>query len=235
MRSVPDANRTAQGFQFPEMDRRERASSEAAGRQQEGVRKWRNDCAGGRRPERARSTITTIRSRSSSISSRATWCSKSATTAVSTMCRSRRATFFCCRRTCGIRRSGRAGSIGLVVEPHAPPTEKDAFEWYCFECGTLVHRIEVKVTHSSRDLPPLYEAFFTDEKARTCKKCGAVHPGKKPPARLGPFVDQLCPIRSYALLASLYRASSMLVHRAFRLDIGGNRARQRLNLCFGIL
>ena len=31
-------------------------------------------------------------------------------------------------------------------------------------------------------LPPLYEAFFADEKARTCKKCGAIHPGKKPPA-----------------------------------------------------
>ena len=32
-----------------------------------------------------------------------------------------------------------------------------------------------------RDLPPIYEAFFNDEKARTCKKCGAIHPGKKPP------------------------------------------------------
>jgi 3-hydroxyanthranilate 3,4-dioxygenase len=39
----------------------------------------------------------------------------------------------------------------------------------------------VKVTHLVRDLPPLYEAFFRDEKARTCKKSGAIHPGKKPP------------------------------------------------------
>ena len=44
-----------------------------------------------------------------------------------------------------------------------------------------MHRIEVKVEHLVRDLPPLYEAFFNDEKARTCKKCGAIHPGKKPP------------------------------------------------------
>ena len=63
--------------------------------------------------------------------------------------------------------------------------QHDAFEWYCFECGALVHRIEVKVTHLVKDLPPLYEAFFNDEKARTCKKCGAVHPGKKPPAGWG--------------------------------------------------
>ena len=74
-----------------------------------------------------------------------------------------------------------AGSIGLVVEA-ARPHELDAFEWYCFECGALVHRIEVKVQHLVKDLPPLYEAFYQNQIARKCKRCGAVHPGKKPPA-----------------------------------------------------
>ena len=32
-----------------------------------------------------------------------------------------------------------------------------------------------------KDLPPLFEAFYSDEKARTCKNCGTVHPGKTPP------------------------------------------------------
>ncbi len=73
------------------------------------------------------------------------------------------------------------GSVGLVVEA-ARPDELDAFEWYCFECRALVHRIEVKVQHLVKDLPPLYEAFYVDEKARRCKNCGAIHPGKKPPA-----------------------------------------------------
>ena len=45
-----------------------------------------------------------------------------------------------------------------------------------------MHRIELKVGDLVKDLPPLYEAFFADEKARTCKQCGAVHPGRKPPA-----------------------------------------------------
>jgi 3-hydroxyanthranilate 3,4-dioxygenase len=75
-----------------------------------------------------------------------------------------------------------AGSIGLVVEPKRYNDDpNDAFEWYCFECGNLVHRVELKVEHLVRDLPPIYEAFFADEKARTCTKCGAIHPGKKPP------------------------------------------------------
>jgi 3-hydroxyanthranilate 3,4-dioxygenase len=33
-----------------------------------------------------------------------------------------------------------------------------------------------------KDLPPLYEAFYADMQARKCKACGAIHPGKKPPA-----------------------------------------------------
>ena len=74
-----------------------------------------------------------------------------------------------------------ADSIGLVVES-ARPTALDAFEWYCFDCGALGHRIEVKVTHLVRDLPPLYEAFYANAEARKCKNCGALHPGKKPPA-----------------------------------------------------
>ena len=73
------------------------------------------------------------------------------------------------------------GSVGLVVEA-ARPDALDAFEWYCFECHALVHRVEVKVQHLVKDLPPLYEAFYADQKARTCKNCGAIHPGKKPPA-----------------------------------------------------
>jgi 3-hydroxyanthranilate 3,4-dioxygenase len=74
-----------------------------------------------------------------------------------------------------------AGSIGLVVEA-ARPNALDGFNWYCFECGHLVHRIEVKVQHLVKDLPPLYEAFYADADARKCGNCGAVHPGKTPPA-----------------------------------------------------
>ena len=73
------------------------------------------------------------------------------------------------------------GSIGLVVEPSRPPGTVDGFEWFCFECGTKLHRIEVTVENIVRDLPPLYEAFFADEEKRTCTNCGALHPGKKPP------------------------------------------------------
>ena len=73
------------------------------------------------------------------------------------------------------------GSIGLVIEPKRQTGELDAIEWYCFECGTRVHRAEMQLTSIVDDLPPVYQAFYADEAARTCPNCGVVHPGKEPP------------------------------------------------------
>jgi len=73
------------------------------------------------------------------------------------------------------------GSVGLVVEGTRAPGMKDGFEWFCFECGGLVHRVEVEVRNIVTDLPPQFEAFYADEAKRTCAHCGALHPGKAPP------------------------------------------------------
>ena len=73
------------------------------------------------------------------------------------------------------------GSVGLVVEPKRQTGELDAIEWYCFECGTRVHRAELQLTSIVDDLPPIYERFYASEEVRTCPKCEALHPGKEPP------------------------------------------------------
>lgn len=73
------------------------------------------------------------------------------------------------------------GSVGLVVEGTRRADDKDGFEWFCFECGNKVHRVEVTVTDIVKDLPPLFDAFYGSTEHRTCKSCGAVHPGKEPP------------------------------------------------------
>ena len=71
------------------------------------------------------------------------------------------------------------GSIGLVVEPKRPPGARDAFEWYCLDCGEKVHRVELILSSIVDDLPPAFAKFLDDEEARTCGHCGALHPGKK--------------------------------------------------------
>lgn len=73
------------------------------------------------------------------------------------------------------------GSVGLVVEGERQPGMLDGFEWFCFNCGNRVHRVEVPLQDIVKDLPPLYDAFFADKEARTCGSCNAVHPGRYPP------------------------------------------------------
>jgi len=70
------------------------------------------------------------------------------------------------------------GSMCIVIERTRPEGVKDGFEWYCLDCGGLVHRVEVQLRSIVKDLPPLFEAFYASQDARTCKACGAVHPGK---------------------------------------------------------
>jgi 3-hydroxyanthranilate 3,4-dioxygenase len=74
------------------------------------------------------------------------------------------------------------GSVGLVVEGTRRDNDIDGFEWFCFNCGNLLHRVQVQVKDIVKDLPPLFTAFYADTAKRTCSKCGAVHPGKEPPA-----------------------------------------------------
>lgn len=71
-----------------------------------------------------------------------------------------------------------AGSVGLVVERVRPEGTLEKFQWYCQECGALVHEVELQVRDIVKDLPPVFGAFYADEKARTCGRCGALHPGK---------------------------------------------------------
>ena len=41
------------------------------------------------------------------------------------------------------------GSACLVIERQRPPGLLDGFEWYCPQCGHLVHRVEVQLRASS--------------------------------------------------------------------------------------
>jgi 3-hydroxyanthranilate 3,4-dioxygenase len=71
------------------------------------------------------------------------------------------------------------GSVGVVVEMPRPEGVLDGFEWYCQKCHQLVHRAEVKLKSIVRDLPPLFEQFYSNQSLRKCLHCGAEHPGKQ--------------------------------------------------------
>jgi hypothetical protein len=44
----------------------------------------------------------------------------------------------------------------------------------------LLHRVEVQRKSIVKDLPPLFDRFYASTVLRTCEKCGALHPGRRP-------------------------------------------------------
>jgi 3-hydroxyanthranilate 3,4-dioxygenase len=79
-----------------------------------------------------------------------------------------------------VRHSPQRGpnTIGMVVEMPRPDGERDAFEWYCPACHSLLYRAEMRLKSIVKDLPPVFEKFYSSEELRKCKKCGTVHPGR---------------------------------------------------------
>lgn len=72
-----------------------------------------------------------------------------------------------------------ANTVGLVIERKRETKELDGFQWYCEECGNKLHEEFLYVSDIVKQLPPVFERFFSDKNKRTCKKCSAV---MEPPA-----------------------------------------------------
>ena len=72
-----------------------------------------------------------------------------------------------------------ANTVGLVVERKRQAGERDGFVWFCENCGTKLHEVFLQLTDITTQLKPVFDAFWSDEEVRTCKKCGHV---MQPPA-----------------------------------------------------
>ena len=72
-----------------------------------------------------------------------------------------------------------AGSIGIVVEKIREEGTTERFQWFCENCSTKIHEVQLQVRDIVKDLPPVFEQFYASSEAdRTCPNCGHIHPGK---------------------------------------------------------
>lgn len=71
-----------------------------------------------------------------------------------------------------------ANTVGMVIEMPRPEGTLDAFEWYCPNCHYRIYRAEKRVESLVKDLPPIFEQFYSSEENRRCKRCGTLHPPK---------------------------------------------------------
>ena len=64
-------------------------------------------------------------------------------------------------------------TVGLVVERKRREGELDGFQWYCDKCHSLLYEIYFPLTNIVTQLPPIFDDFWNNEDARTCKHCNA--------------------------------------------------------------
>jgi 3-hydroxyanthranilate 3,4-dioxygenase len=65
----------------------------------------------------------------------------------------------------------------LVLERKRKPEEKDRFFWYCEKCRAPLYEAVRHVADYREDpVSRVYEEFYSEEKHRTCGKCGHVTP-----------------------------------------------------------
>lgn len=69
-----------------------------------------------------------------------------------------------------------AGSIGLVIERRRLPGERDGLLWFCAACNHKLYEEYFELQDIEHDFPPVFARFHESLAARTCARCGTVHP-----------------------------------------------------------
>ena len=75
-----------------------------------------------------------------------------------------------------------ANTVGLVIERRRAEDEKDHLRWFCEKCGEMLYDANFQLVDLGKQLKPIIEEFWADEKLRTCKKCGYLMAAPAPAA-----------------------------------------------------
>ena len=65
-----------------------------------------------------------------------------------------------------------AGTIGLVIEQKRKETDTDGFQWYCSNCGNMLHEEYFQLVNIEKQLPETFAKFNNNTALHDCKKCG---------------------------------------------------------------
>lgn len=65
-------------------------------------------------------------------------------------------------------------TVGLVVEYKRGNGVFDTFQWYCDSCHNLLHEVRIELEDIVLQLPVVFESYWGNILARTCKSCGEI-------------------------------------------------------------
>ena len=71
-----------------------------------------------------------------------------------------------------------ANTIGLVLESVRQPEELDTHRWYCGNCNHLLFEKSAYLEVLERDMPPIFEAYYSDKSNQKCANCGFLNAGR---------------------------------------------------------
>lgn len=70
----------------------------------------------------------------------------------------------------------KADTVGLVIERKRREGEEDGFAWYCDRCHGKLYEEKLLLQNIVTDLPAVFDRFWNNEDARTCKTCDYIMP-----------------------------------------------------------
>jgi 3-hydroxyanthranilate 3,4-dioxygenase len=73
------------------------------------------------------------------------------------------------------------GTVGLIVERVRKGELLDTHRWYCENCNNVLFEKTAHIEVLERDMPPIFEAYYSNPQNQVCKACGNVNAGR--PAR----------------------------------------------------
>ena len=65
-----------------------------------------------------------------------------------------------------------ANTVGLVIEYPRAEGIQDALEWYCEQCSHQLYREPFTLQNIERDMPAIFDRYYSDTEKCTCDKCG---------------------------------------------------------------
>lgn len=72
-------------------------------------------------------------------------------------------------------------TIGLVIEQKRDEGVKDGLAWFCESCDQKLYEEPFTLQNIEKDMPIIFDKYYSNESLRTCKACGAI---MEPPTKL---------------------------------------------------
>ena len=67
-----------------------------------------------------------------------------------------------------------ANTVGLVIEQKREDDMEDGLAWFCENCHNELYNEPFKLNNIEKDMPVIFDKFYSNQELKTCSKCGTV-------------------------------------------------------------